>query len=44
VGGALVSVKTHKNYRANIGDTVSMSVPSTICHLFDTESGARIQA
>lgn len=44
VGGALVSVKTHKNYRANIGDTVSMSVPSSICHLFDAESGARIKA
>ena len=41
-GGALVSVKAHKDYRARIGDTVAISVPETICHLFDTKSGARI--
>jgi len=42
VGGALISVKADKSYRAEIGDTVSMSVPPSICHLFDAESGARI--
>ncbi|RED13144.1 ABC transporter ATP-binding protein [Pontivivens insulae] len=41
-GGALVSVKAHKEFRAEIGDMVSINIPSSICHLFDAESGARI--
>jgi multiple sugar transport system ATP-binding protein len=41
IGGALVSVKADKNYRANIKDDVSIQVPSINCHLFDAESGAR---
>ena len=43
-GGQLVSVKAHKELRAEIGDTVSFSVPAEICHLFDRETGARIGA
>jgi multiple sugar transport system ATP-binding protein len=42
VGGALVSVKTDKSFRAEIGDMVSLSVPSEICHLFEAEGGARL--
>ncbi len=41
-GGALVSVKANKEYRAEIGDRVSISVPAAICHLFDQETGQRI--
>jgi multiple sugar transport system ATP-binding protein len=41
-GGQLVSVKAHKEFRAEIGDPVSFCVPVDICHLFDTESGRRI--
>ncbi|MEM6986672.1 MAG: ABC transporter ATP-binding protein [Pseudomonadota bacterium] len=41
---ALVSVKTDKTFRAAIGDTVSFSVPSAKCHLFDATNGARIGA
>ncbi len=41
-GGQLVSVKAHKEYRAEIGDLVSFSVPTAICHLFDKDSGSRI--
>jgi multiple sugar transport system ATP-binding protein len=41
-GGALVSVKAHKEYRSEIGDTVSISIPSSVCHLFDKETGQRI--
>ena len=41
-GGQLVSVKAHKEYRAEIGDTISFSVAAEICHLFDKESGARV--
>lgn len=40
-GGALVSVKTDKDYSANIGDAVHASVPGAICHLFDPESEQR---
>ncbi|UUV08217.1 ABC transporter ATP-binding protein [Ruegeria sp. YS9] len=42
VGGALVSVKADKAFRAEIGETVSFSVPTEICHLFEAGSGARI--
>ncbi len=41
-GGQLVSVKAHKEYRANIGDAVGFSVPPSICHVFDRASGERI--
>ena len=44
IGGALVSVKAAKDYRANIGDVVQASVPAAICHLFDTTSGNRLGA
>ena len=42
VNGELVSVKAHKDYRAEIGDMVRISVPKEICHLFDVQTGARI--
>ena len=42
VGGALVSVKAEKNFRAEIDDMVSIEVPAEICHLFDGQTGARI--
>jgi multiple sugar transport system ATP-binding protein len=42
VGGALVSVKADKTFRAEIDDMVSISVPTEHCHLFDTETGARL--
>ncbi|WP_136441504.1 ABC transporter ATP-binding protein [Pacificoceanicola onchidii] len=42
VGGALVSVKADKNYRAEIGETVSIHVPTDHCHLFDAKTGERV--
>ena len=42
IGGVLVSVKADKSFRAEIGDDVAISVPSEICHLFDSKSGERI--
>jgi multiple sugar transport system ATP-binding protein len=42
IGGALVSVKADKNYRAAIDETVSIEVPVENCHLFEAETGARI--
>ncbi len=43
VGGDLVSIKTGKDYRAEIGDVVRVSIPPTACHLFDKASGKRIE-
>ncbi|WP_349364981.1 MAG: sn-glycerol-3-phosphate ABC transporter ATP-binding protein UgpC [Roseitalea porphyridii] len=43
-GGSMVSVKAGKEYRAEIDDTVSISVPPEICHLFDARTGERIDA
>lgn len=42
IGGALVSIKTAKDYRADIDQIVHASVPAGICHLFDTRTGQRI--
>ena len=42
IGGALVSVKADKNYRAEIGDMVSIKILQEHCHLFDSETGTRI--
>lgn len=44
IGGALISVKAGKGYRAQIGDTVSISVPPEKCHLFATTTGTRVDA
>ena len=44
IGDGLVSVKTGKDYRAEIGDVVEARVPAAICHLFDTASGNRIDS
>ena len=38
----LVSVKADKNFRAEIGDEISFSIPAQICHLFDANTGARL--
>ncbi|WP_029063449.1 ABC transporter ATP-binding protein [Labrenzia sp. DG1229] len=42
IGGALVSVKADKTFRAEIDDPVSIEVHQGHCHLFDAETGARI--
>ena len=44
IDDALVSVRADKSFRAEIGDKVSISVPSGICHLFDGRTGARMEA
>jgi len=41
-GGALVAVKAHKDYRTKIGAPAAIAVAPAICHLFDAESGQRI--
>ena len=42
IDGALVSIKADKYYQAEIGDTVSIRIPSERCHLFDAKTGIRI--
>ena len=41
-GSTLLAVKAGKDYRAEIGSTVHASVPASICHLFDQDSGQRL--
>ena len=40
-GGAMVAVKAHKDYRAQIGDLVQIEIPLTAIHLFDKTTGIR---
>ncbi|MEM9580728.1 MAG: sn-glycerol-3-phosphate ABC transporter ATP-binding protein UgpC, partial [Pseudomonadota bacterium] len=41
-GGTLVSIKASKDYRVEIGDDFSATIPASICHLFDSASGNRL--
>jgi len=41
-GPALLAVKAPKEFRAEIGDPVFFTIRPEICHLFNTQSGARI--
>ena len=43
VGGALVSVKADKTYRADIHDAVAIQIDSSQCHLFHAATGARLE-
>ncbi|WP_170766176.1 ABC transporter ATP-binding protein [Ruegeria lacuscaerulensis] len=43
IGGALVSVKAEKTYRAEIDDQVSIHIHTDHCHLFDSQTGARLK-
>lgn len=43
-GGSLVSVKAAKDFRAEIGDQVSIAIDPAICHLFHHETGVRLDA
>ena len=42
LGGAICSVKGPKDYRAEIGRSVSASIPQKTCHLFNPENGERL--
>ena len=44
IGGELIAVRAPKDFRAGIGEPVSLSVPLEICHLFDADTGVRIGA
>ena len=38
-GGVMVAVKAGKEFRATIGDQVSIALPLAACHLFDSATG-----
>ena len=42
-GNALVAVKAHKEFRTEIGREVAISVPEGSCHLFDSQTGERLE-
>ena len=42
IGQSLVSVKADKSFRAEIGETVHISIQLDHCHFFDAQSGTRI--
>lgn len=44
LGGALVSAKADKTFRAKIGDAISIRIQPQHCHLFHAETGGRIGA
>ncbi|MEO0358806.1 MAG: TOBE domain-containing protein, partial [Pseudomonadota bacterium] len=40
--GAQLSVKAAKDYRTEIGNTVSFNITADICHVFDGTTGERV--
>jgi multiple sugar transport system ATP-binding protein len=42
VGGSLVAIKTAKDFKIAIGAPLAAHVPARICHLFNRETGSRI--
>jgi multiple sugar transport system ATP-binding protein len=42
VGGELVSIKTGKDFSAEIGTPISATVPARACHYFDRQNGKRL--
>ena len=44
IDGALVAVKAGKDFRIRIGDTMQATIASDLCHLFDANSGVRLDA
>ena len=43
VGESLVSVKADKDYRIGISELIGLEVAAQVCHLFDKDSGERLQ-
>ncbi|MEX0276825.1 MAG: ABC transporter ATP-binding protein [Ruegeria sp.] len=42
MGGTIASVRAGKEYRAEIGDHTSVHIPPDICHIFDADTGQRL--
>ncbi|AUH34255.1 ABC transporter ATP-binding protein [Paracoccus tegillarcae] len=42
IDDALVSIKAPKDFRIEIGEEVGATIPAAICHLFDAQTGERL--
>jgi multiple sugar transport system ATP-binding protein len=42
-GGAMISIKSDKNYHADIGSTVMANIPANLCLLFSTKNGEMLE-
>jgi multiple sugar transport system ATP-binding protein len=42
-GGELVSIKSDKNYHAEIGSKVMVNIPANLCLLFSTKTGEMLE-
>jgi multiple sugar transport system ATP-binding protein len=42
IGGAIATVKADKDFRAEIGETITATIPAATCHLFDATTGERL--
>ena len=43
-GDTMVAVKAPKDYRATIGDQIHIQISEAACHLFDGETGIRLDS
>ena len=43
IDGALVAVKAAKDFRIRIGETMQATIAPQLCHLFDAQTGVRIE-
>ena len=41
-GGSLVAIKAAKDFKGEIGQPIAAQIPARICHLFDAQTGARL--
>ncbi|MEM7319538.1 MAG: ABC transporter ATP-binding protein [Pseudomonadota bacterium] len=42
MGGTIASIRAAKDYRSEIGDQTAVNIPPDICHIFDAETGDRL--
>ncbi|MEM8869691.1 MAG: ABC transporter ATP-binding protein [Pseudomonadota bacterium] len=42
LAGTIASIRAAKDYRAKIGDPITVNIPPSACHLFDATSGERL--
>jgi multiple sugar transport system ATP-binding protein len=42
MGGTVASIRAAKDYRAEIGDQTAVNIPPDVCHIFDANTGERL--
>ncbi|MEX0318109.1 MAG: ABC transporter ATP-binding protein [Ruegeria sp.] len=43
LGGTIASIRAGKEYRAEIGDNTAVNIPPEACHIFDADTGERLE-